>query len=73
MILDKWLDHIPRERQVRILERHGLVATSQTAENRGEVLLPWRFADGVKLHSLATSNQLRHDGTSASAPTGSRS
>jgi transposase len=30
VILDKWLDHIPLERQVRILERHGLVATSQT-------------------------------------------
>jgi transposase len=28
--LDKWLDHIPLERQVRILERHGLVVTSQT-------------------------------------------
>jgi transposase len=30
VILDKWLDHIPLERQVRILERHGLAATSQT-------------------------------------------
>lgn len=30
VILDKWLDHIPLERQVRILERHGLVVTSQT-------------------------------------------
>lgn len=28
--LDKWLDHIPLERQVRILERHGLVVTSST-------------------------------------------
>jgi transposase len=30
VLLDKWLDHIPLERQVRILERHGLVVTSQT-------------------------------------------
>lgn len=30
VLLDKWLDHIPLERQVRILERHGLVTTSQT-------------------------------------------
>lgn len=28
--LDKWLDHIPLERQVRILDRHGLAVTSQT-------------------------------------------
>jgi transposase len=28
--LDKWLDHIPLERQVRILERHGLTVTSST-------------------------------------------
>lgn len=30
IILDKWLDHIPLERQARILERYGLVVTSQT-------------------------------------------
>lgn len=30
VILDKWLDHIPLERQCRILDRHGLVVTSQT-------------------------------------------
>lgn len=30
VLLDKWLDHIPLERQVRILERHGLAVTSQT-------------------------------------------
>jgi transposase len=30
VLLDKWLDHIPLERQVRILERHGLVVTSTT-------------------------------------------
>jgi transposase len=28
--LDKWLDHIPLERQARILQRHGLVVTSTT-------------------------------------------
>jgi transposase len=28
--LDKWLDHIPLERQVRILERHRLVVSSST-------------------------------------------
>jgi transposase len=30
VVLDKWLDHIPLERQCRILERYGLVVTSQT-------------------------------------------
>ena len=30
VVLDKWLDHIPLERQVRILDRHGLTVTSQT-------------------------------------------
>jgi transposase len=30
VILDKYLDHIPLERQVRIMERHGLIVTSQT-------------------------------------------
>lgn len=30
VLIDKWLDHIPLERQCRILERHGLVVTSQT-------------------------------------------
>ncbi len=30
VVLDKWLDHLPLERQSRILERHGLVVTSQT-------------------------------------------
>lgn len=29
-VIDKYLDHIPLERQVRILERHDLVVTSQT-------------------------------------------
>jgi transposase len=30
IVVDKYLDHIPLERQVRILERHGLDITSQT-------------------------------------------
>ena len=30
ILIDKWLDHIPLERQCRILERHGLDVTSQT-------------------------------------------
>jgi transposase len=30
VVLDKWLDHIPLERQARIVERHGLAVTSQT-------------------------------------------
>jgi transposase len=30
VLIDKYLDHIPLERQCRILDRHGLVATSQT-------------------------------------------
>lgn len=30
VVLDKYLDHIPLERQVRILARHDLVVTSQT-------------------------------------------
>jgi len=30
VLLDKWLDHIPLERQVRILERQGLVVSSTT-------------------------------------------
>jgi transposase len=30
ILLDKWMDHIPLERQVRIHERHGLITASQT-------------------------------------------
>jgi transposase len=30
VVVDKYLDHLPLERQVRILERHGLDVTSQT-------------------------------------------
>jgi len=38
VVLDKWLDHIPLERQCRILERHGLVVTSQTLWDLAHVL-----------------------------------
>ena len=30
VVLDKWLDHVPLERQVRILGRHGLAVSSST-------------------------------------------
>ena len=30
IVLNKYLDHIPLERQARIMDRHGLVITSQT-------------------------------------------
>ena len=30
VLIDKWLDHIPLERQCRILERHALVWSSST-------------------------------------------
>ena len=30
VLLDKWLDHVPLDRQVRILGRHGLVVSSST-------------------------------------------
>jgi transposase len=30
VVLDKYLDHIPLERQTRIMDRHGLAITSQT-------------------------------------------
>lgn len=30
VLIDKYLDHIPLERQCRIMDRHGLVVTSQT-------------------------------------------
>jgi transposase len=38
VVLDKWLDHIPLERQCRILARHGLVVTSQTLWDLANVL-----------------------------------
>ena len=38
VVLDKWLDHIPLERQCRILERHGLIVTSQTLWDLANVL-----------------------------------
>lgn len=37
-MLDKWIDHIPLERQCRILERHGVVVTSQTLRDLANVL-----------------------------------
>lgn len=43
VVLDKYLDHIPLERQVRIMDRHGLVITSQTL---------WDLANAVA-HRLA--------------------
>lgn len=30
VVIDKWLDHVPLERQVRIFERHGLDVSSST-------------------------------------------
>jgi transposase len=38
VVLDKWLDHLPLERQCRILERHGLIVTSQTLWDLANVL-----------------------------------
>lgn len=38
VVLDKWLDHIPLERQCRIFERHGLIVTSQTLWDLANVL-----------------------------------
>lgn len=38
VVLDKWLDHVPLERQCRILERCGLVVTSQTLWDLANVL-----------------------------------
>lgn len=38
VVLDKWLDHIPLERQCRILERHGVIVTSQTLWDLANVL-----------------------------------
>jgi len=42
--LDKYLDHIPLARQERILERHGLVVTSQTLWDQ-----LWSLAQPLKL------------------------
>jgi transposase len=47
-LLDKWLDHIPLERQTRILARHGLVVTSQTLWD-----LAWAIAEKLSLVSAA--------------------
>lgn len=55
IILDKYLDHIPLERQVRIMERHGLVATSQTLWDLALALARrlQRVDDALYAHVLA--------------------
>lgn len=35
---DKWLDHVPLERQVRIMARHGLEVSSQTLFDQAQAL-----------------------------------
>lgn len=35
---DKWIDHVPLERQTRIMDRHGLVVDSQTLYDQAERL-----------------------------------
>lgn len=49
VISDKWLDHIPLERQVRILDRHGLTVTSQTL---------WDLAHAVSKRLVLVDNAL---------------
>ena len=49
VVLDKWLDHIPLERQVRILDRHGLTVTSQTL---------WDLAYAVSKRLVAVDDAL---------------
>jgi transposase len=52
VVLDKWLDHVPLERQARILERYGLVVTSQTL---------WDLAYAVTQHlSLVDAALFNH-------------
>jgi transposase len=51
VVLDKWLDHIPLERQCRILERHGLVVTSQTLWDLANVLARRLSLVNVALHA----------------------
>jgi transposase len=48
VVLDKYLDHIPLERQVRILGRHGLVITSQTLWD-----MAWAIAQRLSLVDAA--------------------
>ena len=48
VLLDKWIDHIPLERQTRILARHGLVVTSQTLWD-----LAWAVAEKLSLVNAA--------------------
>lgn len=37
-VIDKWLDHIPLERQTRIMDRDGLIVGSQTLYDQAEAL-----------------------------------
>lgn len=37
-IIDKWLDHIPLERQTRVMDRQGLIVGSQTLYDQAEAL-----------------------------------
>jgi transposase len=55
IILDKYLDHIPLERQVRIMERHGLVVTSQTLWDLANALARrlQRVDDALIAHVMA--------------------
>ena len=55
VLIDKWLDHIPLERQVRILDRHGLAVTSQTL---------WDLAYSVSTRSRRS----RPDGPTTNGP-----
>src|SRR5687768_1427925 len=48
VLLDKWIDHIPLERQTRILARHGLIVTSQTLWD-----LAWAVAEKLSLVNAA--------------------
>lgn len=38
LVIDKWLDHIPLERQTRIMDREGLIVHSQTLYDQAEAL-----------------------------------
>ena len=38
VVIDKWLDHIPLERQTRIMDRQGLEVASQTLYDQAEAL-----------------------------------
>ena len=55
IVLDKYLDHIPLERQVRIMDRHGLVITSQTLWDLANVIAHrlTRIDEALFAHVLA--------------------